>query len=232
MVLTGTASQSKNRSLARVAFVGLDSNDAMVLHDCLAHCGVNLAMAAVLQPARLEHERFESCVVKLVPGCEIFLDEIRRSPVNRNTVLIGASPPDSDLAPYWKYGFNAILHLPLELAPSVEALRTICLLTASHLRRYVRVPLATEVNAVADGIALKCISREISGGGLALRIPSEANDAKSWVLEFVLPGGMQVRISGITCWVRPAEHMLGVLFDPDNEQRHEVKKWIESFLAA
>lgn len=222
--------QQHQKSFARAALVGLDPEDVMVLRDCFAaHC-IKLAMAPVAQPARLEHERFECCVVNLVPGCEPFLEEIRRSKVNRNTALIGARLSAHDLAPYWKYGFNALVDLPLQPEEAVEALRSTCLLTVRHLRRYVRVPFATEVDSLADGVPLKCLSREISAGGIALGVPPEAKKVSSWKLQFLLPTGKTVRISGATCWAKPLEHMIGVLFDPANEQRNDIKSWIESFL--
>ena len=232
-VLSGElALQAGEKSFARAAITGLNPEDVMVLCDCFALCGVKLAIAPVAQPARLEHEKFECCVVKIVPGCEIFLAELRRSPVNHNAVLIGAQPLNCDPGPYWKYGFNALVQLPLKLDEAVEALRNACLVTVRHLRRYVRVPFATEVAAVADGMPVKCISREISAGGVALRVPPEASKAKSWVLEFLLPPDKQVRIAAMACWARPGEDMVGLLFDPGAPQRDEVKKWIESFLAA
>ena len=228
----GTGLQAGGNSFARAAIVGLDPEDVMVLRDCFALCGVKLAIAPVVHPARLEHEQFECCVVKIASGCEAFLAELRKSPVNHNAVLIGAQPVNSNPGPYWKYGFNALVQLPLHLDESVESLRTTCLVTVRHLRRYVRVPFATEVAAVADAMPVKCISREISAGGLALRAPREANNAKSWVLEFLLPPDKQIRITAVACWATPRDQMVGLLFDPGDEQRNEVKKWIESFLAA
>ena len=227
----GIGLQAGEKPFARAAIVGMDPEDVMVLHDCFALCGVKLAIAPVVQPARLEHEKFECCVVKMVSGCVAFLAELRKSAVNHSAVLIGAQALNSDPGPYWKYGFNALVQLPLKLDETLEALRTTCLMTVRHLRRYVRVPFATEVAAIADGMRVKCISREISAGGVALRVPPEVNNAKSWVLEFLLPPDKQVRIAAMACWARPADHMVGLLFDPSNEQGNEVKKWIESFLA-
>ena len=232
MASAAISPQPHQKSFARAAIVGLDPENVMVLRDCFAaHC-IRLAMAPVAQPARLEHEKFECCVVNLVPGCEPFLEEIRRSAVNRSTVLIGARSSARDLAPYWKYGFNALLDLPLRLDEALEALRTSCLLTVRQLRRYVRVPFATEVDSLADDVPLKCLSREISAGGLALSVPPQAKGAKSWRLEFLLPNAKAVRISGTTCWAKPLEHMVGVLFDPGSEQRNYIKTWLVSFLGS
>src|SRR5690348_10782299 len=87
------------------------------------------------RPARLEQERFECCAIKLVTGCEPFLREFRTSPVNRNAVLIGLQPTNSEPDPYWKYGLNAVAQLPLKLDESLELLRTSCLLTVRQIGR-------------------------------------------------------------------------------------------------
>ena len=79
MTSTALAYPHEDRSFARAAIIALDPSDVSALRDCFRRCGVKLAIAPVSQPARLEFERFESCVVKLVPGCELFLDELRKS---------------------------------------------------------------------------------------------------------------------------------------------------------
>ena len=65
---------------------------------------------------------------------------------------------------------------------------------------------------------------------MALSTPIDVNDAKLWTLEFALPSGDAIKISGRTCWTRPAEHLVGIIFDTDNPWRMAVKTWVESFL--
>jgi len=231
MIPAETALQPQERTSARAATVGLEAEDVTVLRGSFAQCGVNLTTTAILRLSQLEHQAFDCCIVKLTPEGEKFLHEFRRSELNHSGVLVGVAEPRADLSAYWKYGLNAVVQLPLQVQETVSALRSACLLTVKQLRRHIRMPFATEVSALADGVALKCISREISGGGIALKVPSRILKATSWMLDFTLPNGKKIHIPGTTCWVRPAEEMLGVLFDPNDKQQHVIKDWIESFLA-
>ena len=69
-----------------------------------------------------------------------------------------------------KYGINAIFHEPLERTAALKLVRATQPLITHEFRRYVRIPIVTEVNVVlADGRRFSATSAEISSGGMSFK---------------------------------------------------------------
>jgi hypothetical protein len=49
-------------------------------------------------------------------------------------------------------------------------------------------------------------------------------------VSFNLPGTESLSCSATVSWIDSAEGILGVRFDPNDQRRGKVKKWIEDYL--
>ncbi len=71
---------------------------------------------------------------------------------------------------YSKFCLNAVFHEPLERSVAMKLVRSTRNLVLHEFRRYVRVPVMTEVGVVMnDGGRLTATSQEISTGGMSLK---------------------------------------------------------------
>jgi hypothetical protein len=103
-------------------------------------------------------------------------------------------------------------------------------LVIHEFRRYVRVPVTTEVAVRVDGQKITALSEEVSAGGMSIRTPQKLGALSPMLLSFILPTNNKVTISATVCWAREAENLIGVRFGPADERRFQVKSWIDHYL--
>jgi Ni,Fe-hydrogenase III component G len=104
------------------------------------------------------------------------------------------------------------------------------LLAVHEFRRYVRVPVAVEVEIDADGRRLSSLSQEVSSGGMSLEVQDRIPEARNVNAVFTLPGTRTITIRSAICWRRENAKMFGIRFDPQDANRRVVREWIEKFL--
>jgi c-di-GMP-binding flagellar brake protein YcgR len=104
------------------------------------------------------------------------------------------------------------------------------LLVIHELRRYVRVPVVAEATLETSRGSFEAMTVEVSSGGMSVRC------------QHALPGNEQIKLSprlrgleglnlrAYVCWTRPAENIYGLRFDPMDERRHKVRRWIDQYL--
>ena len=72
---------------------------------------------------------------------------------------------------------------------------------------------------------------EISAGGMSMKTDIRLAKEQPVEVTFSLPPKGKVVVSRASvCWKREAVDMLGIRFDPTEERRLEVKRWIDSYL--
>jgi hypothetical protein len=100
-----------------------------------------------------------------------------------------------------------------------------------ELRRYIRLPVVTEVK-VDHGQGSFCAnSVEISAGGLSIRTDVRLAREQAVEVTFSLPPNSKTVVSRATvCWKRDDVDMIGIRFDHSDERRLEVKRWIDRYL--
>ncbi len=96
-----------------------------------------------------------------------------------------------------------------------------------EFRRYVRIPVMTQVSIVGDGRRISASSIEVSTGGMSV-LSSE---------DFSIGAGVEVSFSLMTL---PRVNLKGVelvqaqvdrrWFDAADQQRQKIKSWIDSYL--
>jgi PilZ domain len=220
------------RIVARVLLAGLDEPSSAVLRDCFKHFGIQTVNSAVDAEKRLQKEKFEACVVHLGRAdAERVLNAARSSPSNSRIVIYGISRDPQEALRFSKLGINAIIDHPVDRQAALKIVRSTHLLVVHELRRYVRLPVVTEVKVEYPNGTFLCNSVEISAGGMSMK--TDVRLAKETAVEITFclpPKGIVVVARATVCWKREAADMIGIRFDSTDERRLEVKRWIDSYL--
>jgi hypothetical protein len=228
----------------RIALIGLNQNDAAFLCDCFRQFKLPTIVLTEDPELVLRREKFSGCVVPLEktdkdkgntgaerdPAIESILKAARQSPSNRHMLIYGVAADTSLAMRYSDYGINVMFRLPLERPAALKLVRSTYLLAMHEFRRYVRVPVATEVQVEADGEKISTLSDEISNGGMSLCTPNLLPGKSIVRVTFKLPGQGTISIMATICWRRDPERSFGVQFFADDPGRQMVRKWIDSFL--
>lgn len=131
---------------------------------------------------------------------------------------------------YSDFGINVMFKLPLERPAALKVVRATYLLALHEYRRYVRVPVATEVMVEVDGEKITTLSEEISNGGMSLCSPTMLPGKSAVRVSFSLPEKGKISIMATICWRRASEQSFGVQFYADDPNRPLVREWIDGFL--
>ena len=223
-------SSLESRVTARVAAVEVDSSAFGILHDCFRQYGIGIATLSGSISERLRREKFDACVLDLKPAMLPVVEAARSSPMNRRMVIYGISHGPGDAIPFIKYGINAVLEWPFDRQTAHKVIRSTQSLIIHEFRRYVRVPVTTEVAVRVDGQKITALSEEISAGGMSIRVPQRLAPASPMLLSFVLPSNNKVTITATVCWAKAEDNVVGVRFGPADERRLQVRSWIDQYL--
>jgi len=220
------------RIVARVLLVGLDEAASAVLRDCFKQFGIQTVSSNGDAEKRLQKEKFEACAVHLGRSdAESVLSAARNSASNSRIVIYGISRDTQEAMRFSKLGINAVINHPVERQSALKVVRATHLLVVHELRRYVRLPVVTEVRVEYPQGSFRGNSVEISAGGLSMRTDIRLAKEQPVEVTFSLPPNGKVVVSRATvCWKREAADMLGIRFDPTDERRLEVKRWIDGYL--
>jgi hypothetical protein len=143
-------------------------------------------------------------------------------------VIYGVGGNAQEAMSYSKYGINAMFSEPLERPAALKLVRATHLLVLHEFRRYLRVPLMTEVTVIGDGRRVPTSSIEMSSGGMSLKSHEDFSIGTNVELSFALLTLPSVLVRGVVSWRKPKS--FGVRFDANDERRHKVKVWIDSYL--
>jgi len=214
---------------ARVALVDLKDSARSLLADCFRQFGIETVVMSSNAADRLAKEKFEACVLPLANGAEAVMDSARKSPSNSRCILYGLGGNAQEAMRYSKYGINAMFQEPLERPTALKLVRSTHMLVLHEFRRYVRIPVMTEVSVVcADSRRLSASSVEMSSGGMSLKSTEEVTLGANVDVSFSLMTLPRVWVRGVISWRKPRS--FGVRFDPTDERRHKIKQWIDSYL--
>ena len=101
------------------------------------------------------------------------------------------------------------------------------MLVQHELRRYVRIPVMTEVSIVGNGRRICATSIDMSAGGLSVKSEEDFPMGVNVEVSFALMTLPRATIRGVVKWRKT--NSLGVQFDAADEQRQKVKSWIDSY---
>jgi hypothetical protein len=214
----------------RVALVGLEPAAEGVLRDCFKQFGIEAIPAGDDIIGRLTREKFEAIVLRLAPETEAVLEAARNSASNRKIVIYGIAGSAQEALRYSKYGINAVLDPKLERQATWRILRATHLLVVNEFRRYIRVPLCTEVKLASLAKTFKAATLEISGGGMSAKSPEKVAMGQSFDITFDLPNNKKVSVRAEVCWIHPSDDSFGMRYDFSDDRRLAVKAWIDDYL--
>ena len=115
-----------------------------------------------------------------------------------------------------------------ERPAALKLIRATRMLVLHEYRRYVRVPVMTEVSVVGDGRRISASSIEMSSGGLSVKSAEDFSIGVPVEISFSLKTLPRINVRGVVSW-RKAKSF-GVRFDAGDERRQKVKRWIDSYL--
>jgi hypothetical protein len=215
---------------ARVALIDLKEPVRKILADCFRQFGVQSSAMSGDVTLRLKKEKFDACVVNLAPGAEGVMEFVRTSPSNSRMVIYGIGGNAQESLRYSKYGINAIFHEPLERAAALKLVRATQVLVMHEFRRYIRIPLITEVGVTtAEGTTFTATSQEVSSGGMSLRGAEAISSGESVEISFALLTLPRIWVRSAVTWRKAASKTFGIRFDPKDERRFRIKEWIDAY---
>jgi Tfp pilus assembly protein PilZ len=216
------------KAAARTALVGLNEPSRALLAECFRQFNIETVVMSSDAAERLRKEKFEACVLSLGNGADAVMESARSSPSNSRCIIYGMGGNAQEFMRYSKYGINAIFHEPLERPAALKLVRATRMLVLHEFRRYVRIPVMTEVSVVGDGQRVSASSIEISTGGMSLKSAEDFSIGTNVEVSFSLMTLPRVSVRGIVSWRKPKS--LGVRFDVADERRQKIKIWIDSYL--
>jgi len=216
------------KAAARTALVGLNESSTTLLAECFRQFNIETVVMSSNAAERLHKEKFEACVLGLGEGADAVMEAARSSPSNSRCVIYGLGGNAQECMRYSKYGINAIFNEPLERPAALKLVRATRMLVLHEFRRYVRIPVMTEVSLVGDGRRISASSIEISTGGMSIKSSEDFSIGTNVEISFSLMTLPRVNVRGAVSWRKPKS--LGVRFDATDERRQKIKIWIDSFL--
>ena len=225
---TVTPMLSTRKAAARAALVELNDPSRTLLTECFRQFGI-AAVAMTGQAAeRLAKEKFEACVVSLKADVSPVMEAARSSPSNSRCILYGLGGNAQQAMKFSKYGINAMFHEPLERPAALKLVRSTHNLVLHEFRRYVRIPVMTEVSIVGEGLRFNASSVEMSSGGMSLKSSEDISIGTNVEIGLSLMTLPRINVRGVVSW-RKAKSF-GVRFDINDDRRQKVKLWIDSYL--
>ena len=218
------------KAAARIAFVDLKDATKTILTDCFRQFGIEAVQMSANSAERLQKEKFEACVIRLGPGAQAVMEAIRTSRSNSRMVIYGLGGSAQEAMRYSKYGINAIFQEPVERSAALKLVRATQMLVLHEFRRYVRIPVVTEVTVqINESRKLSASSVEVSSGGMSIKSAEEIAANQSVEVSFALLTLPRIWIRGQVTWKKP-KHSFGVRFDATDERRRRLKEWIDAYL--
>jgi hypothetical protein len=222
---------SNKKALARVALIDLKEPARNTLSECFRQFGIESVLLTGNAVERLKKEKFEACVIKLGPEAQAVMDSARTSASNSRIVLYAVGGSAQDAMRYSKYGINAIFHEPLERPAVLKLVRATQMLVLHEMRRYVRIPVITEVAVVmGDGRRVTATSIEVSSGGMSLRSAEDISIGQSAEISFALLTLPRIWVRCGVTWRNPTGKAFGIRFDQQDERRFRIKEWVDAYL--
>lgn len=218
------------KNSARVALVDIKEPTVSLLSDCFKQFGIETVFLSGDVPERLQKEKFEACVLHLGPEAEPVMDAVRRSPSNSHMIIYGLGGSAQEAMRFSRYGVNAVFHEPLDRPAALKLVRATQMLVLHEFRRYVRIPIITEIAIVSnDGRRFTATSMEISTGGMSVKSPEDLSPGTELEISFALLTLPRIWVRGQVSW-RKANKTFGMRYDSKDERRFRIKEWIEAYL--
>jgi hypothetical protein len=226
-----TVAAISGKITARIASIHIDPACNSFLNDCFRQFGILVVPADDDPVTLLNRQKFEACVLRLYdPDADRILKAARNSPSNRRLVVYGIARNTQEALRYSAYGINAVLDEPLDRQSVLKVVRATHLLVIHELRRYVRIPVVSQVEVEVANRTLTVTAVEVSSGGMSVRNATPLPTGEAVRLNLALPGLEKLSVRAFVCWYRDSDKIYGLRFDPTDERRLRVRGWIDQYL--
>ena len=226
-----TVAAISGKITARIASIHIDPACNTFLNDCFRQFGITVVPAEGDPILLLNRQKFEACVLRLYdPEADRILKAARNSPSNRRLVVYGIARNTQEALRYSSYGINAVLDEPLDRQSVLKVVRATHLLVIHELRRYVRIPVASQAEFDVNGQPIIGTTVEVSSGGISIRCLAPLPKSEAIRLTLSLPGIEKLYVRGFVCWYRESDKVYGMRFDATDERRLRVRAWIDQYL--
>jgi hypothetical protein len=227
-----TVAAISGKITARIASIHIDPACNSFLNDCFRQFGITVVPADSDPVMLLNRQKFEACVLRLYdPDADRILKAVRNSPSNRRLVIYGIARNTQEALRYSSYGINAVLDEPLDRQSVLKVVRATHLLVIHELRRYVRIPVVSQVEIdTGNRTPFTVTAVEVSSGGMSVRSLSPLPKSEAIRLNLALPGLEKLNVRAFVCWYRDSDKIYGLRFDPTDERRLRVRGWIDQYL--
>jgi hypothetical protein len=221
---------SSKKFSARAALVDLHDSSRNMLSECFRQFGIDVVTMTAENGKRLSKEKFEACVIRVGSDAETVLESARGSRSNSRMIIYGLGGSAREALQLSKYGLNAVFQEPLERSAALKLVKATQMLVLHEFRRYVRIPVITEVSVISGQNHFSASSVELSSGGMSLKSEQAVANGQSVEISFALLTLPRVWIRGTIAWHKPGSKTFGVRFDAKDDRRLRVKEWVESYL--
>jgi PilZ domain len=219
------------KTSALVALIDTREPARSILTDCFRQFGIETVLVAGDAVNNMKRNKFDACVLKLGPAAEGLLQTARSSSSNCRMVIYGLGGSVQEAMRFSKYGINAVFDEPLERSAALKLVRATQMLVLHEFRRYVRIPVITEVSVVtSENRQFTATSNEISSGGMSLRSAEALSPGQTLEISFALLTLPRIWVRSTVTWSNRAQHTFGIRFDPRDERRLRIKEWIDAYL--
>jgi hypothetical protein len=226
-----TVAAISGKITARIASIHIDPACNSFLNDCFRQFGIMVVPADDDPVMLLNRQKFEACVLRLYdPDADRILKAARNSPSNRRLVIYGIARNTQEALRYSAYGINAVLDEPLDRQSVLKVVRATHLLVIHELRRYVRIPVVSQVEVEAGNRTFTVTAVEVSSGGMSVRSSAALPKGEAIRLNLALPGLEKLSVRAFVCWYRDSDKVYGLRFDPTDERRLRIRGWIDQYL--
>jgi len=214
---------------ARIALLDIIEPARSVLADCFKQFGMEPVTIMGYAAECLRRQKFDACVLALSPAAEPVMEAARSSASNARIVIYGVGGSVQEAMRFSKYGVNAVFTEPVERQAALKLVRATQMLVQHEFRRYVRLPVITEVTLLDRAKRrYTATSKEISSGGMSISCNADLAVGTDLEVSFALLTLPRVSINGNVCW--RAKNNFGVRFDALDERRNRLKYWVEAYL--
>jgi len=227
---TPTAAHILRKVNARAALFNLPEPSSSLLTECFRQFGIETVPVPEADSERLHRQKFDACVLPLEDSVGHIIERARSSASNSRLVIYGLGGSAQDAMRYSKHCINAIFHEPLERSATLKLMRSTRPLVLHEFRRYVRIPVMTEVSVVAaDSSRVVVTSQEVSAGGMSLKGTATLEPGQLVEVSFSLLTLPRIWLRGHVTWKKP-DKSVGLRFDASDERRRRLKDWIVAYL--
>ncbi len=227
-VAPSTDASFKPRYTANLAVANVPEGGVSLLQQCFRQYRID-AQAVTPSLEQLKTVAFDACAIRLDAAAAPFLKALRGTEVNRRCLVYGFGSAEEAVR-LSQYGVNCLFEGAVSAETIAREVENTYLLLIRQLRRYVRLPLITEVKVATPNRGnFSGLTREVSAGGLSVHAVDGLSVADTAQLSFGLPELPGLEIPAVVCWRLEVQRTTGFQFRQCND-RVRLKAWIDEYL--